>query len=250
MDPEETTVYTAVLISAVVLGTIILFFIVSIIRQQRRNIKLLKQSMLAEINTMERERTRIAADLHDELGPVLSTIKFKIDSVQVKDRDDAEQLNHASRQVDGLVGRLRQIAANLMPSALLRKGLVEAIEEFSQSIEEGSPLRINFSHKDLSPLSQEMSINIYRMIQEITNNTMKHAQATRLSIDLSGKDGTLTVKCIDNGKGFDYEKALVNQKGFGLGNLKSRTEVMEGTFHMESKMGVGTSYLIKIPIKK
>ena len=92
MDAKETSFYTAVLIVSIILGIIIGYFIVSIIRQQRRNIALYRQSVLAEITAMEKERARIAADLHDELGPMLSAIKLKINSFELSDSDDVVQV--------------------------------------------------------------------------------------------------------------------------------------------------------------
>jgi len=205
--------------------------------------------MLSEISTLEKERTRIATDLHDELGPVLSTIKFKIDSVQSSDAEETKQLEKASNQVDGLVSRLREIAADLIPASLLRKGLAPAVEEFAGEVSVSSSLTVDVSHYALPPLQQQESINIYRIIQEVTHNTLKHANASRLTISISQVKNDLQLKCVDNGQGFNYEKALTTGSGLGLRNLKSRTDMMGGSMLVESKVGVGTAYLFIIPVK-
>jgi two-component system, NarL family, sensor kinase len=247
MDPQEKLLFNAILITAAVIGTIILFFIISIIRQQRRNLELHRLNILAEITTLEKERTRIAADLHDELGPLLSAIKFKINSVDTVDADDQYQLERASSHLDDLITRLREIAANLMPNTLIRKGLIAALHQFVDNVARSS-LQIKLNYPPLPDINQEKSINLYRMVQEITHNTIKHAKATHLVIDLSLKGNTLILKTEDNGVGFDYSNRAKESTGFGLRNLKSRAEIMGGNFAVESKPGKGTSYQFEIPL--
>ncbi len=247
MDPQEKLLFNAIIITAAVIGTIILFFIISIIRQQRRNLELHRLNILAEITTLEKERTRIAADLHDELGPLLSAIKFKINSVDTADEDDQYQLDRASGHLDDLITRLREISANLMPNTLIRKGLIAALHQFVDNVARSS-LKIKLNYGQLPDINQEKSINIYRIVQEITHNTIKHAQATHLVIDLSLKGNTLILKTEDNGVGFDYSNKARESTGLGLRNLKSRAEIMGGSFAVESRPGKGTSYQFEIPI--
>jgi len=247
MDSQETLLFNVIAITSIVLGIIITFFIISIIRQQRRNLELHRLNILAEITTLEKERTRIAADLHDELGPLLSAIKFKINSVDTVDEEDQQQLEGASHHLDDMIRRLREIAANLMPSVLLRKGLVAAVRLFTENIAPGQ-LRITFNHPTLPEIPQEKSINTYRIIQEITHNTLKHARASHLVIDMSLKGQTLVLKTEDNGVGFVIGQKMRDSSGLGLRNLKSRAEIMGGTFTAESAPGKGTSYLFEIPL--
>lgn len=247
MDTQTTTIYTAIVITSITLGIIILFFVLSIIRQQRRNIALQKQNILAEISAMESERARIAADLHDDLGPVLSAIKFQVDNTTAVDATNQEQLSKASRYMDGMIQRMREIANNLMPSALLRKGLSTAIEEFTSNIAQASTLKIRYTYKSIPDIPQEKSINIYRIIQEVVHNCVKHAKATELQIHIEPKQKHLSVLCRDNGVGFD-KRLFVESEGIGLRSLKRRTELLGGTVDVESKPGVGTAYLFEIPL--
>ena len=247
MGPQETNIFNAIIITAAVLGVIISYFIISIIRQQRRNLELHRLNILAEVTTLEKERTRIAADLHDELGPLLSAIKFKINSVDTVDEEDQYQLEKASTHIDDLITRLREIAGNLMPSALLRKGLVTALHEFFNNIARSS-LDIIFNAAPMPELAQEKSINLYRIVQEVTHNTIKHAKATQLIVDLSVKNNTIVLMTSDNGIGFDYAGKTKENSGLGLRNLKSRAEIMGGTVSIKSKPLKGTSYLFEIPV--
>jgi two-component system, NarL family, sensor kinase len=247
MDSQETNIYNAILITAAVLGTIIIYFVISIVRQQRRNLELHRLNILAEINTLEKERTRIAADLHDELGPILSAIKFKINSVDAADEEDQYQLEKASAHIDDLITRLRQIAANLMPNTLVRKGLVAALEEFFNNTAQFST-HITFTHGKLPEISPEKSVNIYRIVQEIVHNTVKHAKAKELLIDLSVRNNMLVLSAKDNGVGFDYQQRLKENSGLGLRNLKSRAEIMGGTVTIESRPMKGTLSIFEIPL--
>src|SRR5579875_2233815 len=209
MDAQTKTLYIAVLLTSLILGIIIIFFVISIVRQQRRNLELTRLNMLAEINTLERERARIAADLHDDLGPVLATIKFKVDSVDASNEEDNVLLQKASHQIDELASRLRSIAAGLMPAVLVRKGLLPALQEFIAHVEESTSLRIHFQPDFACRLSPTQSTHIYRLIQEVVHNTVKHAGAAELFIRLWNKEGQmLHILCQDNGKGFDYEKTI------------------------------------------
>lgn len=246
MHADQSNIFTAILISCILLGIIISYFIFSITRQQRRNLELHRRNILAEINTMEKERTRIAADLHDELGPLLAVIKFKINSVDSANRSDQEELVKASSHIDDLIKRIREISANLMPSALARKGLVTALQEFINNISR-STLHITFTYSDLPELNQEQKINIYRMVQEIVHNTVKHAKATELQVDLSARQNLVVLMATDNGIGFNTA-AGSESDGLGLRNLKSRTELMRGKFAIDSKPEKGTAYYFEIPI--
>ena len=249
MDPQETTLFTAIIIAGVVLGIIIIFFAISIVSQQRRNLELSKQAILAELTAMEKERSRIAQDLHDDVGPILSVVKFQVDSVAPPSEDDAVQLKAASQHLDLLIDRMREIAKDLMPSALIRKGLVASVEEFAQSVTSSKGIEVVFTRcSDLIDISKEKSLNIYRLLQESVHNSLKHASATRIDIDLQRQGNTLLLLCRDNGSGFDYNTTLQESTGLGLRSLRGRVEIMGGTLKAESKKGVGTAYLFLIPL--
>jgi signal transduction histidine kinase len=114
-EPAGNRHFNAILITAITLSIIIAYFLISIIRQQRRNLALQRENILAEVNAMERERERIANDLHDDVSPILSVIRFQINSIAVKNTEDEEQILQASEHLDNLIQRLRDISNNLMP---------------------------------------------------------------------------------------------------------------------------------------
>lgn len=248
MDAKETSFYTAVLIVSIILGIIIIYFIASIIRQQRRNIALYRQSVLAEITAMEKERARIAADLHDELGPMLSAIKLKINSFELTDADDLVQVDKTNNHIDGLIKRMREISYDLIPNTLIRKGLVIALREFIDYINRDNVFKIDFVADESLNISEQKAIHLYRIAQEIINNTIKHSGGNTLRIYLKQANGTLFLSTLDNGTGFDQYAASKGEGGIGLRNILSRTEIIGGQMFVESQKNNGTKYSFEIPV--
>lgn len=248
MDAQETSILTSVLIACFFIAVIISYFVVTIIRHQRRSQRLHKTSLLAEIGTLESERARIASDLHDELGPILLSVKYNMNSLDIHSEDDICTLEKTNKTIDASIARIREISNNLMPSVLLRKGLVVALEESIENLKKMNPLIITFHYESMPSLSNEKQINIYRIVQEIINNTQKHSKATDLLITLDTTNQKLTLSTADNGIGFDYRAALKEGKGIGLRNLLSRTEILHGDMFLDSIVGNGTRYTFEIPL--
>jgi signal transduction histidine kinase len=247
MDAQERSLYTAILIVCAVLGVIITYFIVSIIRQQRRSLKLYKQSLLTEITTLERERSRMASDLHDEVGPMLSAIKLRIGSLDIQNEEDEEEVKKTNEQIDNLIKRMREISFDLMPTSLTRKGLVSALDEFIEYVGKSSSLKIGFKFTEIK-ITQPQSINLYRIVQEIIHNTIKHAEASELRIELRQEKDTIVLSTRDNGKGFNYDEKAGESAGLGLQNLLRRTEIIGGKMYFESEKDKGTTYTFEIPV--
>jgi signal transduction histidine kinase len=246
MDAKETSFYTAILIVCTVLGIIIIYFIISIIRQQRRTVRLYKQSLLTEITTLEKERSRMASDLHDEIGPILSAIKLRVGSLDVP-AEDEEDVEKTNKQIDNLIKRMREISFDLMPTSLLRKGLSAALTEFIEYCSKSSPLKINFQFTEIC-LSQTQAINMYRIVQEIIHNAIKHAEASDLFVELRKEKNKIILSTTDNGKGFNYDEKSGEGKGLGLQNLLRRAEIIGGKMFFESAKEKGTTYIFEIPI--
>lgn len=248
MDAKETSFYTAVLIASIIIGVIICYFIISIIRQQRKNLELYRQSVLAEITAMEKERARIAADLHDELGPMLSAIKLKIGSFELPDVDDQKEAEKTNEHIDSLMKRMREISYDLIPNTLIRKGLVVALKEFVEYTNESGQLKINFNAEESVSTEQQKAIHIYRIVQEVINNTLRHSGAKLLNINLKQENGTLFLSTIDDGVGFDHQAASKGEGGIGLRNILNRTEIIGGQMFIESEKHKGTKYTFEIPV--
>jgi two-component system, NarL family, sensor kinase len=245
---QNAGIFSAILIASIVVIIIILYFAISLVRHQRKVFALNRQNVLREIATLEKDRSRMAADLHDELGPMLSQVKFRVNSIDTTDPDDLEQQEKSSSQIDEVIQRIRGIAKDLMPGSLLKKGLHTAIKEFIDGINLNGQVKVKFINESKLEVNEERSINIYRAIQEVCQNVIKHANATIFLIKFYDEKNTLHIICEDNGKGFNYEKLLEESQGIGLRNLRSRIEVMGGKVKVTSMTGKGTQYHFEIPM--
>lgn len=211
---------------------------------------LYKRSLEAEIKLLEKERGRIAADLHDDLGPLLSSVKLNVGSLDLYSERDTRTADRVYEHIDTMMQRMREISADMLPNTLERKGLIAAIDEFISNIRKPASLNIRFVHSDFHEFPSSQSIHIYRIVQEIIHNTIKHAQATELIIEIKQEGAMIVLLSGDNGKGFDYNLQSRENSGLGLRNLYSRTAMLDGNLGVESGRGKGTNYIIEIPLQK
>ncbi|MDB5198769.1 MAG: hypothetical protein JWO92_732 [Chitinophagaceae bacterium] len=248
MHAEENRIFTAILTAAVILGAIITYFIISILRHHRKNLALHKQNILAEVTQIEKERARIAHDLHDELGPLLSAVKMKINSFELTEKEDKIQMEKTNSHIDDVLKRIREISFNLMPNSLLRKGIIPALKEFVDYLNTNTSIKFYFKFEKDLKLTEQNAVNMYRIIQEAVHNTIKHAQATELRIEMHTVKNNVVLSLTDNGIGFDYTKESEENIGFGLRSLLRRTEIMNGKMYIDSEPGNGTTYTFEIPL--
>ena len=189
----------------------------------------------------------MAFDLHDELGPVLLSIRYHVNSLDIHSDADQHTLEKTNAIVDNTINRFREISNDLLPEALLRKGLITALEESTGDVHTKTGLHVELKHNHFPALPVEKAISLYRIIQEIIHNTIKHAHAKKLSIDLRKEENTLYVYTQDDGDGFDYDAEQSSYSGLGLRSILSRAEMLGGTLYLESKPGIGTRYIVEIP---
>jgi signal transduction histidine kinase len=244
---ENKILYITILVSLIV-AIIIIYFFVSIIRYHRRYMKLQREKIFAEITIRENERKRIANDLHDSLSPLLSAVKLNISNVDVGMPADRVILDKTAGYLDEIISSMRRISNDLLPGTLERKGLLEAVREFIQQVNNKQSLNIQLYIVKEIQVPKDKEIHIFRMLQEIVHNTIKHAQAKNLQIGFSEENGHLLCLTKDDGKGFDREKALTVSQGLGLRSLESRCEILNGILTLESSPDTGTNYFIKIPV--
>jgi two-component system NarL family sensor kinase len=248
MDTKEAQVFLAVAIIVGLLIIFMIFFFITIIRHQKKNIKLHKEKIYAEISTLEKERKRVSADLHDGLGPLLSTVKFQIKSVELTEEDDKQMIISAGKHIDDMLIKIREIANDLRPTVLVRAGFVKAIEEFAETINLSGKILIACNMgNNISIADKEKEMHLYRIAQEIINNAIKHADSLRINVDFKPKENNLLLKISDFGKGFNTQEMLKKGSGLGLRNIMSRVEVLNGDVYIDSTPGNGTVYSIEIP---
>lgn len=209
------------------------------LEQERQYVSL--QSM---IRGQEAERNRIARDLHDGLGGLFSTIKMYFSSLGHQQPQLQQQplFTQSVALTDQAAQELRRIAHNLMPEVLLKLGLVNAIEEFAAQVSHSGLLRISVQAYGMEQrLQQDTEIMLYRILQELLNNIMKHAGATRVLVQFNRHDEWLSVTVEDDGRGFDPQQAQQQSGGAGMGSIKSRVDYLHGRLNIDSREGLGTT---------
>lgn len=213
--------------------------------------KKLVQTLLENQKIVEVERTRIAKDLHDGLGGLLSGIKLTLSSMKgnvVVSGENANTFNRAINQLDNTIVEMRRVAHSMMPEALLKFGLSEAIEDYCDGINESNRVKMKFTQLGLERnLEKSTEVILYRIIQELSNNAIKHAQSENIFIQLARHERGITLTVEDDGKGFDAEN-LSTFKGAGLQNVQSRVDYLKGSFEIQSSPGNGSSFTIEIPV--
>lgn len=209
-------------------------------------------SMQSMIIGQEKERQRIAVDLHDSLGGLLSAVKLQFDNIRSKlnGHFHADQYQHATRLLDTAVEEVRNISRNLQPGALRELGLVSALKDLINRFEGEAYPDIFFQYYNIDEKLDDMTaLSIYRIIQELINNSIKHAGADEILIQLTTEGDDIVIEYEDDGKGFDPEK-LVTRKGMGVENIQSRINYLKGSLSFNSRENEGVSYLIRIPYTK
>jgi signal transduction histidine kinase len=250
MDTQEEQIYKAVIIGLIVLVSVAGYFIFSVIKNQKSLLEFQRKNAGAEIASLERDRSRIAEDLHDEMAPMLSAVKMKINSFDLINAEDEMHLSKTNDTIDDMARRMREISFDLMPHSLLSKGLKSAVKEFCNFVTQKKALIINLScDEDNFTLDESQSINCYRILQEIVHNTIKHAKASELIISLKQQKEKFIIRTSDNGTGFNYHEMLLKPGGLGLKSLSNRIHVLQGEMFVETNPGKGTVYTIEIPLK-
>lgn len=249
MDTHEASIYTAVLITALVLGCTILYFAYTVFRQQRKYIQMQRIYFTKEINLLEKERNRVARDLHDELGVLLSMAVSSIQQIKSGSEHPHLLAEKADDYIQQAVRRMGQIAINLTPTALTKKGLKFTIERFFEALQEVCAIRFysTYEVKDMMPPAK--SIHLYRIVQEVCNNAIKHSQATQLEIRFKQRKNKIYIWCKDNGIGFNIDKTDHQREGLGLNSIRSRTEILNGQMKCTSDAQNGTEYFFEFPIQ-
>ena len=230
---------------ALVIAMILTFFVVTVIRYRRKE-SLHNFNMLAAIiTTVEVERKRIAADIHDSIGPMLSNVKFQVDSLHLSEQDKAVAVG-IKQHIDAVITNLRSVSYNLIPGILLKKGFVRALQNYIDQ-EANEQLNIEFECKQEVILPEAQSVHLFRMMEEIIHNTKKHANASLLKILFEQSDNYYLIRTRDNGIGFDVDHVMMNTKHIGLYSLQQRCDMMGAGLTIHSKQHQGVEMNIRIP---
>ncbi|MCL1674930.1 ATP-binding protein [Elizabethkingia meningoseptica] len=216
------------------------------LEKEKQNSKI--STLTALLEGQEQERGRLARDLHDGLGGLLSGTKLQLSYLDPHQSENIEAgISKSINQIDGAVEELRRVAHNLMPDLLMKYGLEVAIQEFASRMSNNA-LNIHTEFISYSnSISEEKQLLLYRIIQELVNNVIKHAKASEIIIQISEAENVLNLTVEDDGKGFD-RKSLDVRKTAGFHNIESRVQFLKGTMNITSELNIGTSIELQIPI--
>ena len=206
----------------------------------------------AVLKGQDMERTRLARDLHDGLGGTLSGIKLSFNKLKeslAKDQDDQQLFDRSLDMLDGSITELRRVAHNLMPEILLKFGLDTALKDYCDQISETGALQVSYQSITLDKLKadQTILITIYRIVQELVNNILKHASADNIYVQLAYHNNQLTISVEDDGKGFDITD-INDSPGIGWSNIQNRVGYLKGSIDIKSDMNRGTTVNIDLQI--
>ncbi len=243
---------TAILLAILVIGFLVYqnrlkanHLLLTEAKQEQQNV-----AMRSMLEGQEKERARIARDLHDGLGNLLSTLKVNVEGLQInfKDKEGEEMYAHATKMIDEACTEVRKIAHEMMPEALKRLGLKKALADLAVKMDSTYGFDVDFQvYGKEQLLDDNTSVMLFRMLQELFNNIVKYAGATEVLLQMTFSENWLNLTIEDDGKGFDLENRE-NESGMGLKSIAFRTHYIGGEYEIDSRPGMGTSVSINVPL--
>lgn len=200
----------------------------------------------------EEERKRLAKDLHDGLGGMLSSVKFAFQRSKATDGASINETRytHASDLLDQSITELRRIAHNMIPESLAKYGIAAAIRDYCTSINKSGELKVVFQSMNADDVKPDLTVSntIFRIVQELLNNVLRHAQAQQAIVQLSRESNTLSITVEDDGRGFDLSVSA-KEDGMGWCNIRNRVKFLKGQMDIQSSPGNGTYVHVAINLK-
>lgn len=210
-----------------------------------------QKMMQAELESQETERRKLAADLHDSIGGMLSTIRVGI-STMAKTLPNPQSIDETKKMLDDTISSVRRISRDLMPSTLEKFGLTYAIKELCERFHQTSKIPIYFSENgEIPKLDAQRELMIFRIAQELLNNAIKHSQATIINVTTQMNNGQVAVTVEDNGIGFDadfHQNDTTGNKGLGLYNIENRARLLGGEISFEKAKAKGSKTMLIAPV--
>lgn len=208
-----------------------------------------QQRMLqAELESQESERRKVAADLHDSIGGMLSTIRVGISTI-ARSLPDPHSIDPTKQMLDETISSVRRISRDLMPSTLEKFGLRHALAELCERFQETSQIPIDFSEEgELKDVDKHRDLMVFRIVQELLNNAIKHSQAKQIAVKFIVATN-LVLSVEDDGVGFDIENVKKETgRGLGLFNIENRARLLGGKLDYETEKKRGTKTILTLPL--
>lgn len=243
------------LLLAIAIVLFILFYQRKMLQEQMRRqameAEFQKMMLKAALDSQENERRRLAADLHDSIGAMLSTIRVGLTTLPRSREVSEVTILPTKKLLDETIESVRAISRDLMPATLQKFGLNQAISDLCRRVTDAAMIETNFHETgEQVRLSETNEIMLFRIVQELLNNVVKHARAKEVNVWLIW-DRTLEIRVEDDGKGFDYAKQMqqnATNRGLGLFNIENRTRLMGAAINFDNGESKGTRISIRLPL--
>lgn len=260
MQTTESDITEVLIIGTLVIVLLLVFLFLFVILYQRKKLKYQEEKrktqaemqssfLQAVFEAQESERKRLSVDLHDSVGQVLSAIKLnlhRIDKFSSHAENASTLLASTRKLTDECIQEIRNIIHNVLPAVLVDFGLADGLKNLCNHVQQNTGLKVNYSQNlNGERFKSEIEITLYRMMQELFGNAIKHAQASVIDVSLIKDADLIQLNFKDNGIGFDKEAVL---RGFGLKNLQSRSQLINADIKTYSILGKGTQTTITLTI--
>jgi len=254
-----------IIFSVTGIALIIIGFILLQIRNQRRLLQKQKELsaaelahqkklLEAEITSQEAERQRIGKDLHDEVGSVLSSLRFMIENLAEHEQSPAmlSRFNlHSKQIIDRVITNVRQLSHNLSPRISGEFGFFDAIDDLASAVNSSGAvsMHLNYTESASPPLiNPGTSMALYRVLAELINNTIRHAAAKNIFLDITTRPDQISLRYRDDGKGFVFHSNSAAGNGMGMRNIESRLTIVQAQWQLKTAPGEGFNINISIPL--
>jgi signal transduction histidine kinase len=246
MQAQFPEIYVLIAISLVVALMLITFIVALVIFYRKKQFTHEQELLKTQLEIQEHVFKDVSQEIHDNIGQVLSVIKLTLASAPVKKDDPAyEYLQDSKTMVSGVIEDISDLSKSLHPDRVLKIGIAEAVQFELVKLQKTGQFETSMKHPDKHiVLSTKNEIFLFRILQEILNNIVKHSEARHINVvmEFDGENTSIVVK--DDGKGFDVEKTLQRssmERGIGLSSMKNRMKMIGGTFEIKSAPGFGTT---------
>lgn len=244
MHPSQDPIIITALVTSLILCGLFTVFVIIIVSTQRRYYARQQTAFRSEVDTLKKERIRIAADLHDELSPMLTLAYRQVEAVVEQRQNAAELLPLAKSNLKTLITRISEVIYNMDDERIIKDGFEHSVRLFLRQHVMLSNLQVRFSCTLRKELSPQYTISLYRMLQELVQNTIKHSKASFIVISIKEWQGFLYFYYADDGA--SYAQAAIHE-GMGLKSLQHRAMLLGGSLEVEHRNGA--HYHFQIPVQ-
>jgi signal transduction histidine kinase len=209
----------------------------------------------AMIEGQEKERKKIAREIHDGIGPLLSAIRINLEALKARgnlqmDKKSLDDMDQIILTLDETTQDIRAMSHNLMPPVLIDFGLIPAVNNLCSRIRNSGKVEIELITNLNKRIESENELILYRIVQELVNNSLKHSEASKITVQIMDHGSHILLSVEDNGKGFNLEEVDAHSTGTGLSNIQARIQARQGSIHFDTKPGMGFIAHIEIPVSE